>query len=344
MSSGSKPICYLSADDLKPGHLGDIFRSGYKAAVILDDPRVAKLRSALIPSPNDPRQKWSREILPWEANLSDIATNHLSQGSDWGMGDTLAYVPNHISYTARRICLHKQSITNEILSVPEEFYNCGQAHRLPNELVQTAWQLMSDVMKSVYPDGHCPSDYSVSIDRLKYDDSFQDLQNKIALIRDAGGKWSRLGHDMDAYLSNMARPFNVRYIRHLFAISSLLPGVGTVIRKLNRMANKIDDSKTIPTDMHLIGESHTDGRFFTCLCGNRLNIRTEYHDDVNWKELPVTSDALTIMPQRFLKDSCNINPTTHRILLTQRKFVATPFEEQFNGDRINASLVLGTFK
>jgi len=299
----------------------------------------------LIPNTDDLPNTPHGEILPWQAKLSDLASNHLSRDPHfWGRGDTLAYVPSRIGYTARRISLKKASGSDEILIAPSEFRNNGQIYQVPKNVAQAAWDFMSDVMRSLYPDGDCPSDYKVSIDRLKYDQTIEELQEKIALVRDIGGGWSKLGHDIDSAMSEMVGPLNVKYVRHLLAISTMVPGVHQVVRGVNRLASRFDHSKTLPDNTHLIGGPHYDSRFVTCLASSRSNVRTDYFDGRSWKELPVTADALTIMPQKLLGRSSPISPTKHRVVLTNADGGTAPGTSELARDVSNISFVLGAFK
>ena len=124
---------------------------------------------------------------------------------------------------------------------------------------------------------------------------------------------SKIGRAVDTYKGLLVGPFDYRYLRDAIALLCVVPGQGRLIRALNELLRPLSRMKNPPKHTRIIGQPHSDGRIITCLASDRDVIRTELYDGKRWVELPMTPDALYILPNS-IPSEYRVEPTFHRVL------------------------------
>jgi hypothetical protein len=320
-----------SPDDLKPGRLGEFFRNGAKAVVLGDDHRVGDLWEALMGGQGRDAGTTGDAAQAWESSVLDLARNH--RAGDMQLGDMLRFIPGHYAYIARKMKVLPRPDGHALQTIPD-FWTGNKRVTPSEETLRTVWELMTDILRSTWPDDREPPPYAVVVELLKYPPASADLDKVFSLLADVSGRWARLGQRLDAHKSQAAGPFDVRGIRDLFAWASVTPGAGLLFQQLNRFFSRFG-LKGVPGQTRLIGDPHADStKAVSALASDRDVIRTEVWDGRNWVELHLTPGSLAIFPSRKLVAQLGIMPTWHRILLTE------PATEGVTR-RLNATLSLG---
>jgi len=278
-----------------------------------NDDRILKLWDALFGS-DDGKREYSREVLPWEGSLLDMARNHHAR-KDVGshIGDVLFYSQCHLAYIARKIILFEDTDNKKLRTIPECFFNGSRRFILSERIRKLVWELGSEVFQSATPAGSKPPSYRMSIERLKYEDCFSDVEKMTLLLKNSSDIWSRIGRKVDDQKKTAAGPLNRRYVSDLFGLLCQIPGIRFFVRRLNEFFRSSSKMESIEDNAKIIGQSHTDGRLITCCSSVRHSIKTEIFDGKNWIELPLTRDLLAIIPGSGL-ENYGIYPTMHRVL------------------------------
>jgi hypothetical protein len=308
-------IARISREDLTPGNLYNLFRSGAKAVILENDDRVLPLWRDLLGSESSSEAKLdSGEVLPWKGSFLDMAKNHLAK-KDVGshLGDMLFYNQGHLAYIARKFNLYNDSDNNKLRTVPEFFYKEGDQFNIPDPILNTIWDLGEDIYKSALPaDAERPA-YGMSIERLKYEDCYTDTEKMITLLKNSTDIWSRLGRKVDDRKAKAAGPFERRYVRDLYGLLCQIPGIRVFVNWLNEVFRSYTRKDSIADNEEVVGISHTDGRLITCLSSSRTSIKTEIYDGKKWREIPLVRDSLVIFPGRGM-EKYGVDPLWHRIL------------------------------
>jgi len=309
-------IVECSSKEFVPGRIGDYFRGGARA-VILDDPRAADIWHRLL-SPRPPAISLDGESLfSRNDSLLDIAQNH--RAGDINVGDMLRFIPGGIGHIARKIML----VPNEdgaIETLPRHLSNVS----LPQDLLQSVWELMTDVLHSTFPAHSNLPPYVVTIELLKYPSSFAEVENIAALLSDSCGAWTRLGSKMDSWKMEAVGLFDLPYLRDCIALASLIPRLREFLRLLNSWMIPFSH-KCVQAGTRIIGIPHRDGsKIVSALLSERENITTEIHTGQQWLTLPLTPDRLTVIPALEIDSRLGIVPTWHRILVQENHTVEQP--------------------
>ena len=325
----------LSHHRVRPGSLGDIFRNGNKAVVLEDDRRAARLWDMLVEFSPNQSPAADDEILPWEASLTDMARNH-RPGSGVGehSGDVLFLIPGVLMYTARKISVFSETKTQTLHTFPEMFCNGNRQFTLPEKTRKAVWKFGTEILRSILPANTELPPYCVTIERLKYHNCMEDIDQSYTLLYNSGGRWSKIGRKLDYYSASAVGFFDTKISRDLFALLRLFPYSGSLFSKLNELLRPFSKMKDVPEHLHIIGKPHTDGRFFTCLWSNRDVVRTELYDGRLWVELPLNPTSPLILPGRHLQAEYDIEPTWHRVLHNTQS-------RQSTSSRPNITLVIG---
>jgi hypothetical protein len=290
-----------------PGKIGDYFREGARA-VILDDPRPADIWHRLLSPRPLVVSSHGESLFSLNDSLLDIAENHCA--GDTHVGDMLRFIPGGFGHIARKIMLvPKEDGTIETL--PRHLSKVS----IPQDLLQSVWELMTDVLQSTFPAHSKLPPYVVTIELLRYPSSFAEVEKIAALLSDTCGAWTRFGMKMDSWKMEAVGLFDLSYLRDCTAVLSLIPGLQDVLRRLNRWMIPFSH-KNVHENTRLIGSPHCDGsRILTALLSERETITTEIHTGQEWLPLPLTPDRLTIIPALEIDPHLGILPTWHRILV-----------------------------
>jgi hypothetical protein len=303
-----RSIVEISAGELRPGRLSELFRAGALAVILVDDPRVSELWSAFVPSPESGADA-ARQA--WESGVFDLARNH-SRG-DLECGDMLRFVPGGYGHFARKLVVFSDPHSGELKSIPEGFWTQGRRIAPDPRALGTAWQLMAEVVAGLSPSG-LGRPYELRIEQLKYPASPEELEQVTALLADAAGRWTQLGQRLDAAKALAAGAFDRKGLRDLFGWSSLVPALRRFLDPLNARLRR-SGSKDVPEGSRMIGRPHVDrSKFLSALASDRDTICTEVYDGHRWLELPLRRDALALLPCSKLEAALGIAPTVHRVL------------------------------
>lgn len=304
------PTIQRFEDALIPGKLGTYFHRGSKT-ILLDDPRAAWIWKQMIDLAPPSHTLGSEILSPTTDFLFRIARNHIA--GNLRAGDMLRFIPGGIGHVARKIVINRKG-NGQFETLPRHF----SGSTIPNNLQDTAWNLMTDILRSTFPVQAALPAYKVSIELLKYPHSFEEIEHVDSLLRDSCGEWARIGVAMDTWKAQAAGLFDVKFIRDCTAFASLLPGLNRILYTTNRWMIPYS-KKSIPPGTSIIGAPHCDGgKIITALLSERATLTTEVYTGNKWETLPLTSDLLAILPSAQLDPQLEISPTLHRILIKDR--------------------------
>ncbi|GJL78633.1 MAG: hypothetical protein NPINA01_16220 [Nitrospinaceae bacterium] len=303
----------VSSKDLGPGSLYDMFRAGAKGVVLENDARMRPLWDSLFGNEDGKKEGNEDEVLPWDGNLLDMSRNHQSR-KDVGdhFGDCLFYSQGNLAYTARKLILVADASSKKVTTIPEIFYHKDRQYVFPEKISQAVWDLGSEIFKSSLPAEEEIPPYSMVIERLKYEESFADVEKITTLLKNSSGIWARMGRKVDDSKKTALGPLNRRYVSDLYGVLCQIPGLRFFARQLNEVCQS-SRKASIDDNAKIIGNAHTDGRLITCLLSLRTSIKTEIFDGKKWIELPLSTGSLAIFPGRGL-ERYGIQGTWHRIL------------------------------
>jgi len=294
---------------LEREELSRLFHKG-QAIILNEDERILRLFHSVL--------DWlglnnGTDQSPFEMNLLDLARNHCE--GNLQAGDMLRFVPSSFGHLARKFVVCPSGVDQSLEVFPNAFYLRDRRVPVPHNLVESSWNLMSDVFHSAVPKLAKTLPYAVEVDVLIYPTSSAQIDKLHTLLADSGGFWSQLGHRIDANKAIATGIFDTRVIRDLFAVTCLIPGIKNCAQMLNdRML--ISSEKSVPEDYQIIGNPHVDGtKYITGLVGCRDNVHTQIFCNNRWIPLPVTADALAVFPSHKMTSFGNILATRHRILL-----------------------------
>ena len=330
-------IVEISGRDLELGYVGELFRRGTKAVILGDDLRVSKIWKGVLQPQN--AEDVAEDVngfchnKPWNSSIFEIARNH--QSNNLFLGDMLRFTPGVYAHFARKIKVFPAPEACRMDTNPKYFVNGREAALYSQEMLQTTWELMSDVLGSSLPRKYTEfNQWAASIEVLKYPESVNEMNKMLSLFKDASGGWTRLGQRVDSFKGTTAKVFRKKWLHDAFALSCLLPGLGKLSRGLNAILKNYGSDK-IPDRTKIVGNDHVDGsRILTCLAGDRSVIRTQIYSGNGWLELPLSKDTLAIFPAEKFCKYFSVPGTRHRILM----------EEETNLHRYsksNITLVLG---
>lgn len=311
----SKAIQELTCNDLTPGKLGELFRRGAKAILLVDDSRAGWLWQELVGREGGAASNVGNTLKPWDSGVRDMARNH--RLGDVTAGDMLRFIPGLYAHIARKIVIFPEADGKELRTVPEYFWVDNQQMMFSKAIFHTAYELISDIVTSIFPasyDSPLHSTTYIAIELLKYLDTPEDMEQMSALLADTASRWTLMGYRLDTYKAMAVGAFDTRFIRDLFAFASLVPGVRHWLHMINRLV-KSYEFKNVPEMFEIIGKAHLDsGKIFTALVSDREDLKTEIYDGSRWLELPLTPRSLAIFPSQAISKKLGIAPTVHRVL------------------------------
>lgn len=309
-------IVTVSAEDLKPGYLNELFNKGVKVVLLKNDDRVGNLWTEIMESSVCKTLRSGYQHNAWESSIFDIARNH--QSGEFHLGDMLRFTLGGYAHWARKVKAFQLDGSSNVETIPPCFVDGDKCVEYSQDTLQKVLALLSEILESaVLTERSRFSSYAVTIEILKYPDSPNELVSIIDLLSDASGQWARLGRTLDAYKAMAAGIFNSKFIRDCFAIGSLAPGINRVLHWINAFFVNAQKPQ-LPKNSVIIGADHVDGiKYFTCLAGDRKNIKTQIHTGKDWMDLDLTTNTLAIFPSQKSIKEFGMTPTRHRILLQE---------------------------
>lgn len=308
-------ILTVFAQDLKPGYLYELFKKGTKVVLLKNDHRVGELWTETLESRVGETLRSGYRRKAWESNIFDIARNH--QSGELVFGDMLRFSPGEYGHWARKVKVFSKNGSSNMQTVPSCFIDGDERVAYSEKTLQKVWALLGEILESAVPGKGTLSGYAVSIEILKYPNSPNDLMNVIDLLADASGGWTRLGRTLDTYKGRAAGIFKATLIRDCFAVASLVPGINRLLHWINTFFVNAQQ-RHIPKKSVVIGADHVDGsKYFTCLAGDRKNIKTQIHTGKDWMDLDLTPNTLAIFPSQKSAKGFGMTPTRHRIFIQE---------------------------
>ncbi len=315
--TGAEVIVALCAQDVKPGHLNQLFRNGTKVVLLKNDPRIGKMWTNTMVSSVCETLQLDFRRKAWDGSIFDIARNH--QPGELCVGDMLRFIPDGIGQWARKVKVSPIDGSSKLQTIPGCFVDGAERVMYREEHLQEVCALMREIFESAVPKNHPLSGYAMTIEILKYPQSPNDLRNLIALLADSSGQWTRLGQTLDTYKAMAAGIFQTKYIRDCFAVSSLVPGVKTLLHWVNACFAH-EQKLHRPTNSIVIGADHVDlSKYFSCLAGDRDNIRTQIYTGKKWMDVDLTPNTLAIFPSQKSRKAFGLTPTRHRVLFEENQ-------------------------
>lgn len=311
-----RAIVRCSNDEVIPGKLGEHFQQGAKA-VLLDDPRAAWIWKRMVNLPAPTRAPGSEILTAREDFLFRVARNHIARNLN--AGDMLRFIPGGIGHVARKIVFVRKE-NGGFETTPKNF----SGSTVPIELLDTAWNIMTDLLRSMFPIQLSLPKYKVSLELLEYPHSFEEIERIGSLLGDSSGEWTRIGMAMDTWKVQAAGLFDVKYVRDCTAFASVIPGLRRILRAINSWMVPYSH-KSVRNGISVVGAPHCDGsKILTVLLGDRDTLTTEVYTGRQWKTLPLTSNHLAILPAKQIDRRLGILPTLHRILIQDRLLAEQP--------------------
>ncbi len=264
----------------------------------------------------------------------NLAKNHVK--SQMNAGDMIRFLPGNWGHFARKVILLKESSRDDIRTIPGGFWDGDYKQDLPQDLLNTAWDLASDVYRSCFPENFNMPEYAVSIEVLKYSNSMSELNGLYDLLGDTdSGLWTNFGRKIDIRRGRIisGSPFDKKSIAKIYKYGSRIPGINLFLDYLNRSVfSNYSDFR----DGEIVGPPHTDGiRSQTLLAGSRDSIVTEIYDGKSWHEIQLSTDSIYLFPGDYLSKEIGLEPTFHRY--SMKKKINTDEESA----KPNVTLLLG---
>ena len=304
-------IAELAYQELEPGSLARLFGAGHAAVLVRCPDVVAELWCGLLENPE--------EQLPWEAPLVDIARNYHGSGDiTASLGDLFYFQPGRHGYIARKMALSRGEAEDHVTMHPSRFVQRGQHYAPGPALLDRCWSIGWRLMTALAPDGMPPKDVQVVVQRLKYQESAGDFDRLGALARNSLGRWGRAGCALDERRWQAAGMLSPRGLSDLYGLLADAPGVGRLLRRLNRLLLRGDRSRDIAPGQTLIEGAHFDHRYFSALCGERSQMLTQVFADGRWIDLPIDRATLAVLPGSMATEAYGVRHVLHRVLHVEK--------------------------
>lgn len=296
----------IAFEDLQQGVLAAAFAQGAVAAIIRSRVQVGRLWSRLMEDGD--------EHLPWEARLIDIARNHHGGGDiTKSLGDVFYFQPGQHGYIARKFEI--SSNEDGVLRIdPPAFVDHGAPYVPRPEAVSTCWELVQRISRSLSVDDPPPKVIKATVQRLKYQARADDFTRLAGMTEHALGRWGRLGFRLDANRRHLCRLLSHKGIADLFSIMLIIPLLRVLARSINRLLSRLDRRVPDRAEQPVIEAAHVDNRYFSALCGSRVNVRTEVRVGGQWHELPIDRWSLAVFPGTLATRRQGLPATRHRVL------------------------------
>jgi hypothetical protein len=318
---GNDPIPRITSQELESREISTLFHR-VPAAILGGDDRISRFVESTFNWLGLADGSAAGGQRPFDSSLFDLARNHCEGNAR--TGDMLRFIPKLYSHIARKFEVYRDAGDNSLRAWPAAFYSNNRLVPVPQDIIETAWSLMSEVLASTLSDQARGLAYGVDVDVLVYPTSSLDAgriqsllmdNNLLSDSRGTEGYWSKLGHRIDAGKQRAAGMFKPKGVRDLFAIASLMPGFRGLLTALNDRMSEANES-TLPENFKVIAPAHVDRtRYITALMGRRDNLDTQVLWDGRWVSLPITDDAMALFPSLKLSSVSDIPATSHRVLV-----------------------------
>jgi hypothetical protein len=324
----------IAFDDLTPGVLAAQFVAG-KAAVLVRCPDViSELWRGLMED--------DEEQLPWQAPLIDIARNyHGCADITVSLGDLFYFQPGQHGYIARKIALTRQGARGTLSVRPSFFVQGDGRFATRQQILELCWSVGDRLMTAMAPPGVTLNDYSVAVQRLKYQQLATDFDQLDSLARNSLGRWGRAGFSLDQRRLEAAGPLQRKGVSDFYGMIVQIPGIRSFARGVNRFFSRRDKRSPMLPGHKLIEAAHYDHRYFSALCGQRKNIETHIFVEGAWYNLPISMDTLAILPGSIAAAKFGVPHTLHRVVHIDCENEA-PEHLPANGRAQNVTLLIGT--
>jgi hypothetical protein len=293
-------------DSLKAGDLAKIFNDGAQA-VVVKSREIKSLWDQLIEN-ND-------EILPWEARLIDIARNYHGHGDiTTSLGDVFYFQPGHHGYIARKLEVSRDPAGKAEIFPPRFLQGSGYyAHEA--RLIEACCRVVDRIAEALGMGTASQPSYKVAIQRLKYQRRSEEFERLADVAANSLGRWGRAGARVDRNRNGLRGPLRRKGPADVMALLMMAPGLRKIGNALNNLMprNWMDECRPGET---VIEGAHIDHRYFSLLCGQRANMRTEIHDGQGWHPLPIGLDAIVCLPGTLATGLCGVPATLHRVIHT----------------------------
>jgi len=303
-------IAELQLIDLAPGLLYNAFRDG-AAIALLDLGGVTRnLWQRLVQKPE--------ETLPWQLPLSDIAANHHGSADiTKALGDVVYFQPGLHGYIGRKIEVEHTPKGN-LDPKPAEFTQNGSVVTPDKEVIAECCDIVGNIMTALAPADRAADHYRIAIQRLKYQSSRHEFEMLASLTANSLARWGRLGYQIDQNRGALNHRLSGRWASDALGLLMALPAgkhfANWISRDVVKGASN-DDSD----DRTVVERPHTDGRYFSALCGERQSVETEFLFEDKWHKMPVSVDKLAIMPGDLAKRDFGLEPILHRVVYPHGK-------------------------
>ena len=311
----------ITQGGLERGELPSLFRER-GAAIFGEDDRVHRLVDSVLDWLGHANGGPADRQLAFGDNLIDIARNHLE--GNMCLGDMVRFVPRSLGYLARKLLVYPTSADGSLQAFPSAFHLNHRSVSVPRCILETAWELMSQLLMSALPTHGGTLTYAVLVEILVYPTCSLDVTKLHTLLTDAtmltnyvssAGFWSQLGHRIDANKKDAVGIFDKKGVRDVFAMASLIPGLKKLMVTLNERMSAAHGN-SLPKDYYVIGGAHIDSnKYVTALTGRRDNLETQIFWAGNWISLPVNGETLSIFPSAKISSLSEISATPHRVVL-----------------------------
>lgn len=318
---GDGPLPRITSQEVQHHEISTLFHRA-PAVILAGDDRINRFVESTFDWLGLAEGSGANGQRSFDGSLFDLARNH-HKGTGRS-GDMLRFIPKLYSHIARKFEVYRASEDNSLRAWPPAFHSNNRLVPIPQDIIEAAWNLMSEVLVSTLPDHWRDLPHGIDVDVLVYPTSSLDVGRIQTLLTDSRllsdssgteGYWSQLGHRIDAGKQRAAGMFKAKGIRDLFAIASLVPGFRGLLTALNDRMSETGEDAT-PEGFEVMAPAHIDRtRYITALMGRRDNLNTQVLWNGRWVSLPITDDAMALFPSLKLSSVSDIAATTHRVLV-----------------------------
>lgn len=299
-------IVEIAAAELQLGMLASLFAQGAAAVLVHMDGRLRSIWADLIED--------TREKLPWEVPLLDIARNHHGSNDITAtLGDMYYFQPGHHGYIARKVEIDRRPDGSREV-IPPVFVSEEERQEIDREVLDECCTIVDRIMEAMIPPERNPAPYRVAVQRLKYQETLQDFERLANMMQHSLGRWGRAGFALDRSRGRLEGPLAKKGVSDVVGAMLMMPGVR---RPASWMARRFNGSAGVDAngaELAIYERAHHDERFFTALCGTRDCVQTQVMTSKGWIELPIGLDTLAVFPGSLAQRHYGIAPTLHRVV------------------------------
>ena len=311
-STSLNAISDIEPNDLEAGELLSRFKAGAQVVCLRNCPQVREICEFFIGADGIGSKFWQDHVF-------DLAENHVPD--DFEFGDMLRFERDQLGHLARKFCFYPDPADGNFAIHPACYGEDSTGVAGRPEMLAKVWRLALQIQQCSVVEPIDPSEYAVKIELLKYPRSAKSLKKLIDFVTDSNSRWSRLGRRIDSAVSSAGGPFSLRYVKHLYGVLSVVPGIGRLVTRLNQRFCR-SSFHSVPGDKMLVGPPHTDGgRYLSMLTGIRHAMTTEVFANGRWVEVPVEATSLSVVPTRLYEECTGVPATVHRYLINRAEAI-----------------------